>query len=92
MLRTASRIVIFSTEHYFLRELMLFFLTKTDDECSSIKSSNSTTFIIMLKINIYFDRIGIYVQGTSAKFVRVKAYWRIRNGKKEFVRSYYRKK
>jgi len=46
----------------------------------------------MFKITIRIDRIGIYAQGTSAKLVRVKAYWRIRNGKKEFVRSYYRKK
>lgn len=44
----------------------------------------------MFKIKIRIDRIGIYVQGTCAKPVFVKAYWRVRNGKKEFVKAHYR--
>ena len=36
--------------------------------------------------------IGILMQGVSAKPVYVRSYWRVRNGKKEFVRAHYRKR
>ena len=38
---------------------------------------------------LYF---GILMQGVSAKPVRVRSYWRVRRGKKEHVRAYYRKR
>ena len=36
--------------------------------------------------------IGILMQGESAKPVRVRSYWRVRNGRKEFVRAHYRRR
>ena len=36
--------------------------------------------------------IGILMQGVSAKPVRVHSYWRVRRGKKEHVKAYYRKR
>lgn len=39
-----------------------------------------------------FVFIGILMQGVSAKAIRVRSYWRRRNGRKEFVRAHYRKR
>jgi len=35
--------------------------------------------------------ICISVPGTSARPVFVRSYWRVRNGKKEFVRAHWRR-
>lgn len=37
-----------------------------------------------------FLTIGSEAQGAKAKTVFVRAHWRVRNGKKHFVRAYYR--
>ena len=42
--------------------------------------------------NAGFVFIGILMQGVSAKAIRVRSYWRRRNGKKVFVRTHYRKR
>lgn len=39
------------------------------------------------KTTLFF---GIFVQGTSARRVRVRSYWRIRLGKKEHVKAHWR--
>ena len=36
--------------------------------------------------------IDILMQGVSAKPVLVRFYWRVRNGRKEFVRAHYRRR
>ena len=43
-------------------------------------------------INANHVFIGILMQGVSAKPVRVRSYWRVRNGRKEFVRAHYRRR
>ena len=42
--------------------------------------------------HVGFVFIGILMQGVSAKAIRVRSYWRRRNGRKEFVRAHYRKR
>jgi hypothetical protein len=34
--------------------------------------------------------VGIFVQGASVRRVRVHSFWRVRNGKKEYVRAHWR--
>ena len=34
--------------------------------------------------------VGFIVQGAVARRVRVRSYWRVRNGKKEHVKSHWR--
>ena len=43
-------------------------------------------------INASHVFIGILMQCMSAKRVRVRSYWRVRRGKKEHVKAYYRKR
>lgn len=48
---------------------------------------NPNSYTMIIKGPVY---VGIFVQGTSVRRVRVRSYWRVRNGKKVFVRAHWR--
>lgn len=50
--------------------------------------STSITISYMSSNNMIF--VGIFVRGTSAKRVRVRAYKRVRNGKTQLVKAHWR--
>ena len=64
-----------------------FFLSESDDVLFSTESP------INISIQMSTNKVilvGIVVQGTSAKRVRVRAFKRVRNGKTEFVKAHWR--
>ena len=68
-----------------LRRRGALFLSKADDVL--FPQDSRIQLFIMLKVRIL---VGILVQGTSARRVRIHAYKRVRNGKTEFVKAHWR--
>ena len=72
---------------------MLFFYP--DGRCSHSSEGWISTFCFQTSLSktmyiTIFLTIGSEAQGAKAKTVFVRAHWRVRNGKKHFVRAYYR--
>ena len=72
------------------RGALLFLDSLGSQGASQYGLPNKHSILMIINANHVF--IGILMQGVSAKPVRVRSYWRVRNGRKEFVRAHYRRR
>ena len=76
------------------RVTMLSFWSPLDGRCSQYHWSRNTDFwvsILLSKMRITITlQLGSKAQGAKAKPVYVRAHWRVRNGKKHYVKAHYR--